>query len=92
MQLDSTLFLKAKKVMGTSCEASTLLPQPAGEQDTGLPVCFLGVTQSRVCSVLHYAAVFVHLLSFTPASEPDLLAPRSNSDVETCEEEAKIKS
>lgn len=42
--------------------------------------------------MLHYAAVFVHLLNFTPASEPDLLASRSNSDVETCEEEAKTKS
>lgn len=54
----------------------------------GLPAGFLGVTESRACSVLHYLTVFVQLLSLIHSSEPDLLALRSNSDVESCKEGA----
>lgn len=54
----------------------------------GLPAGFLGVTESRVCSVLYCLTVFVQLLSLIRSSEPDLLALRSNSDIETCKEGA----
>lgn len=36
--------------------------------------------------MLHYVTVFVHLLSLIHGRVPDLLALKSHSDIETCEE------
>lgn len=45
-----------------------------------------GHQEQRLHSVLHYVTVFVHLLSLIHGSVPDLLALKSHSDIETCEE------